>query len=763
MFAHSTSDPSRADWEPLADHLGEVGARAAAFAGQFGCAEMARAAGLLHDIGKVSESYQAYISSAPHAGKKGPDHSTAGAREAERLYGAVFGRLIAFAAAGHHAGLADYPDLRRRVCEKVLPDYAGWAAHSGELPDKVSLRPTGGLQANASPGFSEVFLTRMLFSCLVDADFLATERFYTSTDWPAPIDLATLQTRLTAYLAGRRHDDTALNRLRTRVRAHAIGKAGLEPGLFTLTVPTGGGKTLTSLAFGLEHARQHGLKRVIYVIPYTSIIEQTASVFREALGSADDVLEHHASFDWEPAGQSTESADDEGPQGLAKLRKASENWDAPIIVTTAVQFFESLFARQASKCRKLHNIAQSMVILDEAQTLPLRLLRPCMAALNELATNYRTSIVLCTATQPALRVCDGFTDLHLAPRGPRKKVGFEIGESRELAPDPEALAATLNARVEISWRGPEKTADTEIVERFAEQPQMLCIVNSRRHACELFDALKADTSTAEGARHLTTLMCPVHRRAVLADVKARLVARLPVRLVATSLIEAGVDIDFPEVWRAIVGLDSIAQAAGRCNREWRVAQGRVVVFEPADGTAPADLSPLIESARGVFRRGFDPLSPDGVRAYFQEIYWRRGAGAMDAATLERRPWPILQAIADRASDCEFEFETIAQVFRLIDDVQETVIVPYDDAAETTLYRVAAMDRPLAAGLRKLQQYAVSIPKRDRDAWLAAGVLRAVHPTIGQALLRFEDRAHYREETGVDLRNPERRDAAANLA
>lgn len=757
IFAHSTHESSKKNWELLADHLREVGARASSYAKPFGWAELARAAGLLHDIGKVSAAYQLYISKPPQGEGRGPDHSTAGAREAEALYGSVAGRCLAYAIAGHHAGLADYAELRRRRDEKMLEDYRGWRDHAGELPDPAALRPAALPKPNAHAGFSEAFLTRMLFSCLVDADFLATEQFYAKgAERESFAELATLQGRLSAFLDGKRRDDTELNRLRSCVLDHAVAQAGAEPGLFSLTVPTGGGKTLTSLAFAMEHARRHGLSQVIYVIPYTSIIEQTAAVFRDALGTTQDVLEHHASFDWDPP-RRTEDADDEGPAGLAKLRKASENWDAPVVVTTAVQFFESLFARRPSQCRKLHNIANAVVVLDEAQTLPLRLLRPCMAALTELATNYRTSVVLCTATQPALRESDGFTD-GLDHKGPAKKVGFK--DVRELAYEPQTLFEKLK-RVDVERRG-GKTEDAEIVERFAEQPRMLCIVNSRRHARELFDALKADPRTAEGACHLTTLMCPVHRREVLAKVRQRLTDQLPVRLVATSLIEAGVDVDFPEVWRAMAGLDSIAQAAGRCNREGRSQRGRTVVFEPADSAASADLRPLIESADGVFRRGLDPLSLEGVQAYFNEVYWRRGAEAMDAATLDGRIWPILGSIAERAGRREFEFETTARAFRLIDEVQETVIVPYDDAAEAILKRLAVVERPIAADLRKLQQYAVSIPRRDRDAWLAVGVLREVHPALGVAFLRFDSRAHYREDTGVDLKAPERRDAAANL-
>ena len=396
IFAHSTPDPTRVDWEPLARHLRDVGERAGGFAAPFGWQAMAEVAGLVHDIGKVSRIYQEYISTPQQIGRKGPDHSTAGAREAEWLYGPAFGRLIAYTVAGHHAGLSNFSELQRRVREKKLEDYSGWETYAGELPASASLAPTPDFNANVHKGFSQAFLTRMLFSCLVDADFLATEEFYTDKKREKPADLVTLQARLADYLAGKRRDDTELNRLRSRVLDHAVAKAGLQPGLFTLTVPTGGGKTLISLAFALEHARRNGLKRVIYVIPYTSIIEQTAAVFREALGTTEDVLEHHASFEWEPKRRSTEETDEIGASALLKLRKASENWDSPVVVTTAVQFFESLFARQTSKCRKLHNIAEAVVVLDEAQTLPLRLLRPCMAALNELAANYRTSVVICT-------------------------------------------------------------------------------------------------------------------------------------------------------------------------------------------------------------------------------------------------------------------------------------------------------------------------------------------------------------------------------
>ncbi len=563
MFAHSTSRPDRSDWEPLRSHLTAVAVLAAEFAAKFGWAALAEAAGRLHDIGKASAEFQAYLGQPRDGGRKGPDHSTAGAREAAGLYGPVFGRWLAYVVAGHHAGLADADELKRRVYDKALPDYATWCDHAGPLPSVAALKPARPLRASPYKGFSEVFLIRMLFSCLVDADVLSTRRSETGSEPERAVSLTSLQPAFSAHMAGVTGDG-GLNRLRREVLDHAVGRAALDPGLFTLTVPTGGGKTLTSLAFALEHARIHKLDRVIFVIPYTSIIEQTARTYRTALGRDDVVLEHHAGFDWTPP-KRTEAADSDGRDALNALRLASENWDAPVVVTTAVQFFESLYARRTSSCRKLHNIANAVVVLDEAQTLPLRLLLPCMAALDELARNYRTSVVLCTATQPALRTCDGFRDEDPAPNQPRRKVGFDIDGSRELAPDPEALfvhPAVQRVRVE---RREGKTTDAEIAERFAEAPRMLCIVNTRRHARELFDRLKGDERTADGARHLTTLMCPVHRRAVLEEVRARLKDEAPVRLVSTSLIEAGVDVDFPEVWRAVAGIDQIAHGGADRN------------------------------------------------------------------------------------------------------------------------------------------------------------------------------------------------------
>lgn len=754
VFAHSLPTPE--DWERLDSHLAGVGRHASRRGDCFGRQALAEAAGVLHDIGKASEAFQAYI----RGEGPSPDHSTAGALEAVKNYPHPFGTHLAFVIAGHHAGLADGVRLEERLNPASSPPpYAGWRDHASP-PDRQAVVAEGRPAANpAAPGFADAFAVRMLFSCLVDADFTETERFYAAHEQPPrPVErggfanIDVLADRLRTHMDATPHADTPVNRLRSEVLQHARGKAHLAPGLFTLTVPTGGGKTLTSLDFALEHARRHGLRRVVYVIPFTSIIEQTAQVFREALGDAD-ILEHHASFDWESApprrARPAEADGGEGRDGLAKLRRAAENWEAPVVVTTAVQFFESLFANHTSRCRKLHNLSRAVIVLDEAQTLPMPLLRPCLAALDELARNYGSSVVLCTATQPAVRVQDGF------------KGGLDIPAGRELAPDPPALYGQLK-RVAIERRD-GVTPDDEIAARFADAPQMLAVVSSRAHARDLFELIRPQS----GAVHLTTLMCPRHRRDVLARTRERLTAGEPVRLVATSLIEAGVDISFPEVWRASAGLESILQAAGRCNRNDELARegrrGRVVVFEPGDDHKPPHaLRAFQQAADGVLRRHPDPLTLDAVNDYFRQLYWSKGPEAFDAARLDGERYPILRAIEDAKGRQLFPFESISRAFRMIDQAMDPVIVPWDEAARAILARIAAMDRPLATDLRRLQQYVVPLPRQVRADWLAQGVLSPVHPKLGEALLKFADLTAYDPATGVKLDAPIYRPAEENV-
>ena len=769
VYAHSITKGATSSWEALVHHASRVAAASEERAQPIGLAQLGRLAGLLHDIGKCSTEFQVYLRSVAGP-NRGPDHSTAGAIEALRLYPGYVGCMLAFVIAGHHTGLADGNELQTRL-GKVLSAYAGWEEEIGPLPDAAALTPTRHILPSVHRGYTSAFMTRMLFSCLVDADFIATESFYAAAEMRCVerdgfTSLPVLRDRLQTFMGTKRAaaPATPLNALRATVLDTVTAKAELPPGLFTLTVPTGGGKTLASLSFALAHANRHGLRRVIYVIPFTSIIEQTASVFREALagesggGNRDDVLEHHASFDWETAFRLARASENgRGSDPVDRLRRAAENWAAPVVVTTAVQFFESLHANRTSRCRKLHNLAGSVIVLDEAQTLPLHLLRPCLAALDELARNYGSSVVLCTATQPALRAQDGFAS------------GLDLPAERELAPDPDDLFARLN-RVAIE-RLDAAVTDAAIAARFTAQLQMLCIVNTRAHAQALFGAI----ADLPGAVHLSTLMCPAHRRAVLAEARQRLCAGEPVRIVSTSLIEAGVDIDLPEVWRAAAGLDSIAQAAGRCNREGKPGKlGRVVVFEPATIKAPQEVKQAWRAARGVLRGTDNPLGRNAVKAYFREVYWQKGPEALDAARLDGERFPILERIAERAPQrgeknppLAFPFASIAKAFRVIDEVMEPVIVPWratpdDDACQVILGRIAAMEKPLGPDLRALQQYVVAIPRAVRAEWLALGVLRSVHPALGEALLRFEGLEHYDARTGVRLHAPLERSPKDNL-
>ena len=582
-YAHSAQDElgnllPYEHWQTLQSHASNVGNLAAAFAQNFGADEIARYTGQLHDLGKYSLPFQKRLKGEA----KSVDHATAGAKIAVERWGNVIGKLIAFCIAGHHTGLANgcgegnnRSTLKQRLALQFgedIPALDNLWQQEIKLPQNLSAPP---LKADAHhPFFSYAFFTRMLYSCLVDADYLDTEAFYSNLENEASErggypDLNALQHNFNQFINAFRRRiaqaseqteaekrNAALNRLRSEILDHAVEQAAQPQGLFTLTVPTGGGKTFTSMAFALEHAKQHGMRRVIYVIPFTSIIEQNAAEFRKVFGELGEqsVLEHHSTFD--DGKLQNEATKD-------KLRLASENWDAPIVVTTAVQFFESLFADRSSRCRKLHNIAGSVIILDEAQMLPLNLLLPIMQAIKELAQNYRCSIVMCTATQPAVQAENGFYR------------GFE--NVREIAPKPTALFDKLR-RTTVQHIGTQ--TDTDLLAKLGEHSQMLVIVNNRRHARSLYDQAKH----LDGTFHLTTLMCAKHRSQKLDEIRGRLKNGEPCRVIATSLIEAGVDVDFPLVMRAEAGLDSVAQAAGRCNREGKRSSENsfVWIFAPEE-------------------------------------------------------------------------------------------------------------------------------------------------------------------------------------
>ena len=728
FYAHSTDRSDQADWQLLAGHLSSVGNLAAVFATPFFAEHLARVAGVLHDLGKYTEEFQLRLS-----GNYGRvDHATWGARIASERYGQL-GVLLAYGIAGHHAGLANGRDVGERTplqerLKAKLPELLTAWRDEIELPAENSLTlPPGFRGSKERRFFQATFLARMIFSCLVDADFLDTESFYVKAEgrsavrgWSQP-SLVDLRAKLNKHL-DKFSANSAVNQLRAEILAGVRSRARLTPGLFSLTVPTGGGKTLASLAFALDHAIEFGLHRIIYVIPFTSIVEQNAAVFRQALDDLGDaVLEHHSAF-----------IDDnrKKPEAREKLRLVMENWDAPIIVTTSAQFFESLFAARPSGCRKLHNIADSVVILDEAQTLPLKLLRPCVAALDELALNYRTSVVLCTATQPALHAPSFIGGLQ---------------EVRELAPEPRKLFAALK-RVQVRHVG--CLTDGALTDRLAGREQVLCIVNNRRHARALYESI----ANHGGACHLTTLMYARHRSRVLADVRQRLREGRPCRLVATSLIEAGVDVDFPIVLRAEAGLDSIAQAAGRCNREGRhdAIDSEVLIFssENPDWVPPAELKQFAQAAREVLRHhADDPLALDAIERYFRLLYWQKGPQELDAHNL--------LGLIENGKLEGLPFDELASKFRMIDNVQMPVIIPFDDdgMARKALDELAFADG--CGGIsRRLQSYLVQVPRHAYSALQQTGAIQPVaEQRYGDQFMVLVNPDLYHDEYGLEWDNP----------
>lgn len=724
IYAHTVQGRPVSEWETLEDHARAVAIRASAFALPF---EGSQAAGLLgwtHDLGKMKSRFQEKLMGAHN----GESHSTEGAKFLIDRHGGL-GSLLAACVAGHHSGLPDISDLVRRLKDTPALEPPDW------MPNPEPLVRSGPMRGMPSH-FSVQFMIRMLFSCLIDADELETEAFYTVQEGgsvdrtPARVTPAH-RDAFDRYLEKFTNATGLVNRLRSEILVHARAAAAQKTGLFTLTVPTGGGKTLTSLGFALDHALANDLERVIHVIPYTSIVEQTADVFSRVLGP-DQVVEHHSSFDWDGV------TDDED---LKRLRSVTRNWDAPVVVTTAVQFFESLFAARKRRCAKLHNLSRSVIVIDEAQTMPRRFLRPCLAAISELVEHYGATVVLSTATQPVLT----------------RKKGLDVPEALEnvceLAPDPPRLYRAL-CRTRVIDAGP--LDDEALKKRIERAPQVLAIVNNRRHARALFEQIQ----NSNGARHLSTMMTPAHRRAVLADVRARLDAKLPVRLISTSLVEAGVDVDFPIVLRAAAGIDSIAQAAGRCNREGKLSGlGEVIVFTPtADGSSPPeDVAQMAAiGAKVLAEHRDDPLSQEAVAAYFRDLLWSQGKEALDAALVgaegSAQKIGILKTIAESGNRYMFPFDQIARAFRLINDAQAPIIIRggtwgIDDDLLSKLEWAEG-----AGGIaRALQPYVVNVPHRIRlelEQTRAASIWR--EDLFGREFLLLDHKELYDEHAGLRL-------------
>ena len=684
-------------------HLEGTAALCAHFAAAFGAEGQGKAAGFAHDLGKYAGGFQRRLLN------NGPkvDHATAGAFECWKL-GQPF---AAFAVAGHHGGLpdgggqGDRPEVGtfwgriNRAAQGGLDDYSAWKQElslpAAAIPDFLQMDALAGM-----------FFTRMLFSCLVDADYTDTENFMKgrSIENGNTASIEQLWEALQKSISGWFPPKGALNAQRCAILEQCIREGERqEPGLFTLTVPTGGGKTVASLAFALAQAKAQGMKRIIYVIPYTSIIEQTAQKFRDILG-ADNVLEHHSNVQYDLGEEAT-------PESL-RLARATETWDMPVVVTTAVQFFESLYSCRPSQCRKLHNLAQSVIIFDEAQMLPLPYLRPCVWAISQLVRRYGASAVLCTATQPALEpIFREFT-----PELP----------ITELCPAPVFQWAIFRR---VTFRRAGVLGYDELAAQLQVQEQVLCIVNSRKSAQEIFRRL-----AGEGNFHLSTLMYPAHRRAVLKEIRRRLREGLSCRVVSTSLVEAGVDVDFPAVYREEAGLDSILQAAGRCNREGkRAPEDSIVTIFRGEGGTPPLFAAATGAGRYVMKHWEELDSPQAIHAYFSTLLDLKGKEAQD-----------MQHILGLMQSERFPFRTVAERFHLINTPTTTVYIPQGEGAHLVeRLRAGEYSRGL---YRQLGQYGVAVFDQHFQALDRAGALERLED--GSALLANLEL--YTESTGLKL-------------
>lgn len=699
LLAHGATD-EHPEGQSIEAHLKGTGELAETFAAEFGAAANGKLCGLAHDIGKYSDEFQLRL----RGGKK-VDHATAGAIECFKIKAA----FEAVCVIGHHSGLpnvghkdADTTESQTLFGRKLraeqggIPDYRkNWNGHIA-LPQDY-FRPSG-------RGFATAFYIRMLYSCLVDADYIDTETFMNGDAGRGNYEpLSALCDKLTAYISKWNNPTREIDILRQKILNSCIEKASAPRGIFSLTVPTGGGKTVASMAFALNHAAANSMKRIIYAIPYTSIIEQNAKVFRDILGQ-ENVVEHHSQVSYELS----ENADElEYRSALA-----TENWDAPVIVTTAVQFFESLYANRSSKCRKLHNIANSVIIFDEAQMIPSNNLRPCVAAIAELVRAYNATAVLCTATQPAI-------DEMLLEYSKKESVV-------ELCPDVDGMFEKFRR---TSFEKEGRLTTDELVSRLESQQQVLCIVNTRKFAQEVYEALPS-----EGRFHLSTLMCPVHRKQKLDEIRERLKSGKTCRVVSTSLIEAGVDVDFPRVFREMAGLDSILQAAGRCNREGkRSAESSIVTVFESENKVNKLIAVNRDAAEETVRDWTQPNTTSTIERYFKA--YRDFLRNDDKSG-------VITASEKGISGCGLPFEWIAKEFKLIDQNTFAVYIPIGEGKEL-VSRLREGER--SRGLyRRAGMYSVSVYQNQFDSLINAG---AAEP-FGEDAAFLTDCSLYSDEKGL---------------
>ncbi len=752
LYAHSPAFGSE-QWQTLEDHLSQVAVLASEFASPFDGSTWAKVAGWLHDLGKADERFQRMLREAngldyDHNVMAGSvNHSGAGAAAADEWFKGSIGRTLAFLVAGHHAGLPDYPrdqkqggnaSLEIRLSSDAAENFRKIRSICESFREK--LPP---IAMTDFPKFLNLrnyhLWVRMLFSTLVDADWLDTEAFM-SPDRAAKHRIFPSMEELSEkfntwmdrqILSKAKTQPSELNTIRGQILSECLQAAEREPGLFTLTVPTGGGKTLASMAFALKHALKYTRQRIIYVIPYTSIIEQTADVFRKIFGD-ENVVEHHSSV----------VRDETRPElrdHYDAMDLAAENWDAPIIVTTNVQFFESLYTAKPRRARKLHNIVNSVVIMDEAQLLPPEWLAPCTKMIGHLTEAFGVSLVLCTATQPALTQGDQSWSL--------KSIQEKRNGKLEMMSHPEALYQKLK-RTKIEFPDAKTLRNPlsweEIANELCQYEQSLCVVNTRNDCRKLYELLPSGEATI----HLSALMCGAHRSDVIRRIRDRLNRKLPVRVVSTQLVEAGVDIDFPVVYRALAGLDSIIQAAGRCNREGKLTDssgnpqyGKVVVFVPPEAKLIGMLRKGEDTTRELLACGtLDSDNPEIYTRYFQLFYDRVNEHGED----------LLRLLEVRHDVCELYFRTASSQFRMIDDeYTRPVFVLYGDGEK--LIAKLREEGPHRNLMRQLQRYSVNIPTSALETLLRMGTVHELEFRGEKSGIYVQYTKNiYRDEFGINL-------------
>ena len=690
--------------QTVKEHLEGTAKLSGEFAKKFGKEEWGYCCGYLHDIGKYSVEFQHKIR---ENGNEQIDHSTAGAKVCVEKGGLY--PIMSYCIAGHHAGLPNYGSSQDGGFEstlmgrmkKTLKDYSAYQDKI-EIPKVTTVPIAYGETKN--PDFSLSVFIRMLYSCLVDADFLDTEAFMKKgeikrdTGESIEILLQKLEKYVSKWLLNK--EINTVNGRRTEILRNCLEAGKREKGLFRLTVPTGGGKTVASLAFALRHAVHNNMDRIIYVIPYTSIIEQNAQIFRSILGD-ENVLESHCNVDY---GDSEE---------WNPMKLAAENWDKPVVVTTNVQFFESLFGNKSSKCRKLHNIANSVVIFDEVQMLPADYLKPCIAMIEELVSSFGVSAVLCTATQPALQPF------------------FQSGISAyELCPRMEEQFAFFKR---TTFQNLDKISEEDLIEKLSGEYQALCIVNTKKKAQALYKALKG-----QGVFHLSTSMYPKHRKRVLEEVRRCLNNGERCLVLSTSLVEAGVDLDFQSVYRQLAGIDSVIQAAGRCNREGKRSpeESNVYVFRFEEQERILGQRKQIEAAKTLVSEGKDISALETIEEYFKFLYH------LKSSELDKKN------IMAQFKGIKCNFPKVAEDFKMIENDTKTVFIPIEEEAQDLLQQLKYQGFTKTS-MRKAGQYSVTLYDDVIEKMEAAGMIELVAENIND-FYELKDKERYTEEFGLDL-------------